>query len=247
MVLFMLNRSIPILTIDDGDLVKTKKFKSYKYLGDPINTLKVFNEKLVDEIIILDISKESRRPDYDLIKSLTNEAFMPLTYGGGITEINQMKRIFRLGVEKISLNSSSYFNPQLIKEAVSFFGSQSIIASIDYKYDLFNRSVCYVNNGKKRISVNPTDLAIEYHNLGVGEILLTAMDRDGTKMGYDFTMIEKISKSVPIPVIANGGASSKDDLVKAIDIHGANAAAAGALFVFQGPYDAVLISYQNIN
>lgn len=243
----MLRRAIPVLTIDDSDLVKKKQFKDYKYVGDPINAVKIFNEKYVDELIVLDITKDKVEPDYNLIKSFTNEAFMPLTYGGGVSTIEQMKKIYRLGVEKISLNSTAFKDPELIKEAVSFFGSQSVVASIDYKNDVLGRTYCYINNGKNKTKYSPVNLAKHYEKIGVGELLITSIEREGTKKGYDYKLLEEVIKSVNIPVIVNGGASSREELIKAIDISGAAAAAAGALFVLQGIHDAVLISYENIN
>ncbi len=243
----MLRRSIPVLTIDDSDLVKRKQFKDYKYVGDPINAVKIFNEKGADELVVLDITKDKSEPDYKLIQSFTNEAFMPLTYGGGVTSIDQMKKIFRLGVEKISLNTSAFKKPELIKEAVSFFGSQSIVASIDYKKDLLGRTFCYVNNGKDKIKYNPIKLAKHYSELGFGELFITSIEREGTKMGYDTKLLKQVIDTVNIPVIANGGASGKEELINIIDNIGAAAAAAGALFVFQGIHDAVLITYENIN
>lgn len=243
----MLRRSIPILTVEDSDLVKTKQFKDYKYVGDPINAVKIFNEKGVDELVVLDITNDKSGPDYDLIKSFANEAFMPLTYGGGVTTIEQMKKIFRLGVEKISLNTAAYKSPDLVREAVSFFGSQSIVGSIDYKKDLLGRTYCFINNGRVKTKFNPIDLAKYYESIGIGELLVTSIDKEGTKKGYDFKTLDKLIKSVNIPVISNGGASSKKQLIEMIDKFGAAGAAAGALFVFQGVHDAVLVSYENIN
>lgn len=243
----MLRRSIPILTIDDSDLVKRKQFKKYKYVGDPINAVKIFNEKGADELVVLDITLDKSEPDYDFIQSFTNEAFMPLTYGGGITTIEQMKKIFRLGVEKISLNTAAYKTPELIEEAVSFFGSQSIIGSIDYKKDILGRTFCYINNGKVKTKYNPVDLAIHYEKLGMGELLVTSIELEGTKKGYDFKQLQQIINSVNIPVVVNGGCASKEELIRVIDHYGAAGAGAGALFVLQGIHDAVLISYKNIN
>lgn len=243
----MLKRAIPVLTINDGDLVKNKQFKDYKYLGDPINAVKIFNEKGVDEIIILDITKNKNGPDLDLIKSFVDEAFMPLTYGGGISNIEQMKKIFRLGVEKISLNSEININPSFVLEAISYFGSQSIIASIDYKTHLFSGKKCYTNNGQDKINISPKDLARKYEKLGFGEILLTSIELEGTKKGYDFETLKEVVDCVNIPVVINGGAKNRSELIKAIDIYKASGSAAGALFCLQGVHDAVLISYNNLN
>ena len=243
----ILKRSIPVLTIDDSDLVKNRQFKSYKYIGDPINAVKIFNEKGVDELIVLDITKGKREPDYNLIQSLTNEAFMPLTYGGGISSIEQMKKIYRMGIEKISINSAAYTNPKLIKEAAAYFGSQSVVCAIDYKKDLFGRYYAYIDNGQKRAKTGLYDLAKEYESLGAGELMLTCIDRESMKCGYDFETLKKIADSVEIPIIVNGGASSRLDLIEAIDNYGASAAAAGSLFILHGVHDAVLITYINLN
>lgn len=243
----MLKRSIPVMTIDNSSLVKNRQFRSYKYLGDPINALKIFNEKGVDELIILDISQNIEKPDYELIRSLSGEAFMPITYGGGISSIEQMRKLFRMGIEKIAINTSAYTNNQLIKESSELFGSQSVVCSIDYKKNIFGKNIAYINGGSSSTKEDPVELAKKYESFGAGEILLTSIDKECTWSGYDVKILQQVTSQVSIPVIINGGASSREDLIKAIDLYGASGSAAGSLFSLQGKHNAVLISYINLN
>lgn len=238
------SRVIPCLLLKSTGLYKTIKFKEQRYLGDPINTLRLFNDKEVDEIVILDITSSisGNEPNYNYLKRLAGECFMPLCYGGGITSLYQVERIFKIGIEKVSFNTSLYLKPELIKEAAKNFGSQSIIASIDVKKKLFGSYSVHINSGNKDIKYNPIEYARRAEDLGVGEILLTSIDQDGMMNGYDYELIEKISSSVTIPVVANGGAGSLTDCVKAVNT-GASAAAAGSLFVYYGSRKAVLVNY----
>ena len=238
------SRVIPCLLLKEGGLYKTVRFKNPRYLGDPINTLMLFNEKEADEIVILDISASVNKaePNLDYIKRITRECFMPICYGGGITSLKQIETLFRLGVEKVAINTSLYNNPNLISEAVKCFGSQSIVASIDVKKGVFGSYSVFVVAGSKDTKYNPIEYAKRAEELGVGEILLTSIDHDGMMNGYDYDLIQKVSSVVDIPVIASGGAGCLIDCLKAINA-GASAAAAGSLFVYYGPLRAVLINY----
>lgn len=236
-------RIIPTLLIDEGNLVKTKHFKNPNYLGDPINAIKIFNEKGVDELCVLDISasKKSKTPDMKLLKNMATEAFMPLSYGGGVTTFEQMKEIFYMGFEKVVLNTSFVQNFDLFEKAAVYFGSQSIVASVDYKKGLGKNS-CYIMDGTQKVRYTPVELSLEAEKLGAGEILLYSIDHDGMKNGYDIKMISEITRRIQIPVIACGGAGDLKDLKNALDA-GAHAVAAGSLFVYFGNRDAVLINF----
>lgn len=236
-------RIIPTLLLSNGDLVKTFRFSKPQYLGDPINAIRIFNEKGVDELCILDINSSQNKvePDYELLEKMATEAFMPLSYGGGINNVEQIKRIFRIGFEKVVINTSAVNNLDLIKEASNYFGNQSIVCAIDYKKTLFGYK-CFIEDGSRKVNKSPLDLAKEYEEAGAGEILLYSMDRDGMRLGYDLDMIRSISDVTRIPVIACGGARSVSDIKQALSA-GANAVAAGSLFVFFGERQAVLINY----
>jgi cyclase len=238
------SRVIPCLLLQDQGLYKTIKFKNPRYLGDPINTLKLFNDKETDEIVVLDISASinGRGPKFDYIKRLTRECFMPMCYGGGVTTIEECEVLYKLGVEKVAFNTSLFTNPKLIRDAAKNFGSQSIIASIDVKKNLFGSYSVYVMSGTKDTKCNPVSYAKRAEELGVGEIFINSIDKDGMMNGYDYELIEKISSAVNIPVVAIGGAGSLADCVKSVK-GGASAAAAGSLFVYYGPLKAVLINY----
>ena len=237
-------RVIPVLLIHNRGLIKSVKFKNYKYVGDPINAVRIFNEKEVDELAILDIdaSRENREPDIPRIEEIVSEAFMPIAYGGGITTVDQVKRILSVGVEKVILNREAFRNPALISEIAKQYGSQSVVVSIDYKKNLFGKPFVYIENGKTSTGMDPVTFAKKMEEAGAGEILLNSIERDGTFTGYDLEMIEKISHSVHIPMIAVGGASNLADFKRAVQ-YGASAVSAGSLFVFQRPHRAVLISY----
>ena len=241
----MINRPriIPTLLIDEGNLVKTKQFKNPNYLGDPINAIKIFNEKGVDELCVLDISasKKGTKPDVELLRNMATEAFMPLSYGGGITTFEQIKEIFHIGFEKVILNTSLVQQCELIKEAVSYFGSQSIVASIDYR-KVFGKEKCFIADATKKTKYTPMELVKAAEDLGVGEILLYSIERDGMRKGYDLQLIEKIAQNVQIPIIACGGAGGLGDLKCALDA-GAHAVAAGSMFVYFGDREAVLINF----
>ncbi len=237
-------RVIPVLLMHNRGLVKSVKFRDYKYVGDPINAVRIFNEKEVDELAIIDIdaSRENRGPDISRIEEIVSEAFMPIAYGGGITSVNQVKQILFAGVEKVTLNRSAVKDPALVTEIAKQFGSQSVVVSIDYKKNIFGKWRVYIENGKTDTGLEPLVFAKKMEAAGSGEILLNSIDRDGSFSGYDLEMIEKISNAINIPLIAVGGASSLSDFKKAVR-NGASAVSAGSMFVFQRPHRAVLISY----
>lgn len=237
-------RVIPALLIQKGGLVKSVQFKNHKYVGDPINAVKIFNEKEVDELVILDISAtaEKRPPNIHQVKEIASEAFMPLGYGGGITKLEEIRELITAGVEKVILNTSAYNNPGLVSEGAKFVGSQSIVVSIDVKKDFWGKYKVCIQNASKKTSLDPVTFARQMEDAGAGEILLNSVDRDGTFSGYDTELIKMVSESIDIPVVAIGGAGSTDDLARAVQ-NGASAVAAGSLFVLQRPHRAVLISY----
>lgn len=237
-------RVIPILLLHKGGLVKSVRFKDYRYVGDPINAVKIFNEKEVDEITVIDIdaTRNNRPPDIRRIAEIAGEAFMPMAYGGGITTIQQIKDILFNGIEKVIINKAAHTQPELITEAAAFFGSQSIVVSIDVKKNLFGKYRVFTDNGRNNSGTDPVVFAKTMEAAGAGELLLNAIEHDGTYKGYDFKLIEAVADAVEIPVIAAGGASRLEDFRAAIG-SGASAVAAGSMFVFQRPHQAVLISY----
>src|SRR5580704_11212008 len=241
-------RVIPALLIQNGGLVKSVKFADHKYVGDPINAVKIFNEKEVDEIVVLDISatKEKRPPNMKQIKEIASEAFMPLGYGGGITRIEEIAELINVGVEKVILNTSAFYTPQLVSEGAKYVGSQSIVVSIDVKKNLWRKYKVFINNGTKNTNEDPVIYAKKMEDYGAGEIFLNSIDKDGTFSGYDTELIHLISSNLNIPVVAIGGAATVNDFTQAIK-SGASAVSAGSMFVFQGPHKAVLISYPSQN
>ncbi|TCZ73126.1 AglZ/HisF2 family acetamidino modification protein [Flaviaesturariibacter aridisoli] len=237
-------RVIPVLLIHEGGLVKSVKFKNYQYVGDPINAVKIFNDKEVDEICILNISnsKAKKGPDIQAVADIVSEAFMPVAYGGGVTTMEQAEKLFYNGVEKIVLNYATVTNPQLITDIAKRYGNQAVLVSIDYKSNWLGKSGVYTLNGSEAVKRTPVEMAQFVESLGAGEIMLNSIERDGTYAGYDLDTLEKVVAAVNIPVIACGGAGSVDDFRKAVS-KGASAVAAGSMFVFQRPHNAVLISY----
>ncbi len=237
-------RIIPVLLIHKGGLVKSVNFKNYTYVGDPLNAVKIFNEKEIDEIVILDIdaSREKRGPNMQQIREITGEAFIPLAYGGGITSIDEIKQLFYEGVEKIILNNSAVKNPQLVTTAANLVGSQSVVVSIDVKKNLFGKYIVYTHNAKVNTNEDPVNFAKRMQESGAGEIFLNSVDRDGTYKGYDTELVQKVASALKIPLIACGGAADVSDFYSAA-AQGASAVAAGSMFVFQRTHRAVLISY----
>jgi len=238
-------RIIPSLLVHDQGLVKTVNFKNPKYVGDPINAVKIFNEKEVDELAIFDIDATvlNREPDYVLIEKLANQSRMPLCYGGGVKTVEQAQKIFSLGIEKIALSSAVVQNPQLITEIAERVGSQSVIVVLDVKKKLLGGYEVYTHNGKKSTGINPLKFVEEVERLGAGEVILNSIDQDGVMKGYDLSLIEKVREKISLPLTVLGGAGSLDDIGKVINKHGIIGVAAGSLFVFKGIYKAVLINY----
>ncbi|AEI50303.1 AglZ/HisF2 family acetamidino modification protein [Runella slithyformis] len=239
------SRVIPVLLLESGGLIKSVKFKNPQYIGDPINAVRIFNEKEVDEIVLLDTlaSKEGREPDYLLIEDIASECFMPFAYGGGINSIKQAEKLIKLGAEKIILNHILQKTPHLVKEIATYFGSSTVVASIDVKTNFWGNYEVFSHTKRKITGQNPTEFAKQLEGLGVGEIFLNSVDLDGTMQGYDLKLIKSIVDSVSVPVVACGGAGSQTHLKDGIHQANASAVAAGSMFVFQGVHRAVLISY----
>jgi imidazole glycerol-phosphate synthase subunit HisF len=229
----------------DGGLVKTRAFRNGVYVGDPINAIRIFNDKEVDELVLLDIgaTRDKRAPDFDLIAEIAGECFMPLAYGGGVSKLEHIHRLLRLGVEKVVINTAIHTDPALVREAVAIFGSQAIIASIDVKRKLLGRREVLIASGTQGTGCDPLAYALEVQKLGVGEILLTSIDNEGSMAGYDLPLLQEVSKAIGIPVIASGGAGSIEHFRQAVQQGGVSAVSAGSMFVFYGKHRAVLISY----
>jgi cyclase len=238
------NRVIPTLLLQDGGLVKTRKFKNPKYVGDPVNAIRIFNEKEVDELVVLDIqaSKHGREPNYALISEIAGECFMPLCYGGGVRTVEMAARIFDCGVEKVCLQTAAFENPGLITQIAKRFGSQAVVLSVDVKRDWLRRKRLYNAKSGLVTSQTWTDFLRIGVEAGAGEVILNSVDHDGELDGYDLEVISQAACMVEVPVIASGGAGKLDDFKAAIAA-GASAVAAGAMFVFHGPHRAVLITY----
>jgi cyclase len=240
----LFNRVIPCLLLQEGGLVKTRRFARPRYVGDPINAVRIFNDKYVDELVFLDItaSRSSRDPDYDLIARIAGECFMPLCYGGGIRSLEQARRIVACGVEKIALNSSAIDRPELIGQLSRELGASSVVAAIDVKRDWRGRWRVFHPGRRCLTKIDPVQHAAAMVQRGAGELFVNDVDRDGEGKGFDTELIKAITAAVTVPVVACGGASTLDDMRMAIDA-GASGAAAGSMFVFYGPHRAVLINY----
>lgn len=236
-------RVIPLLLVENGGLVKTVRFRARTYLGDPINTARLFNDMEVDELIVLDIeaTRIGQAPNFDLIRALTGECFMPVCYGGGIRSLEHVRKLFELGVEKVAINTGARRDPRLIRELAEVFGSQSIVVSVDVRKTLFGKYEIYDHPSGKTAG-DPVAHIQEVAQLGAGEVLLNFVDRDGIMHGYDIEFITRASSVVNVPVVVCGGAGTLADCVQAVNA-GAHAAAAGSLFVFQGKERGVLINY----
>jgi imidazole glycerol-phosphate synthase subunit HisF len=239
-------RIIPCLLVHNKGLVKTTRFKDPKYVGDPINAVKIFNEKEVDELIVVDIdaSRFGKEPDYKMIENLAAECRMPFCYGGGIKTLMHAQRIFSLGVEKIAVSSVVIENPHIVSEMAERVGSQSVVVVLDIKKKaLNNKYELYIHNGTKPTGVDPIGFALEMQKLGAGEIIINSIDQDGVMKGYDMNLINKIREIINIPLTVMGGAGTLEDIGCVIQHHGIIGVAAGSLFVFKGKYRAVLINY----
>lgn len=237
-------RVIPVLVVSDGYLVKPIKFSGERYIGDPINAVRIFNEKQVDELVVVDIDATSkgRGVNYSLIEDIASEAFMPVGYGGGITTAAEAKRIIGIGIEKAILNTAAERTPEVITEISQALGSSSTVVSIDVKRKLTGGYDTYVSRGSKKTGRSPVEAAIRAQEYGAGEIILSSIDRESTFSGYDTKLITSVAEAVSVPVIALGGASGISDLREALEA-GASAVAAGSMFVLNGKHRAVLITY----
>lgn len=238
-------RVIPVLQVDRGRVVKTTGYRDPSYVGDLINSLRIFNEKEVDEIAVVDISatREGRGPDFELINQMASECFMPLAYGGGISSVKEIERIIQLGVEKVILNTAALEDIGFVRAAASAVGSQSIVVSLDVKRGWLGGYKVYTRSGTKCASKDLLRTVEAVEAAGAGEILLNAITLDGTFGGYDHALIKTVSARTSLPVIASGGAANTEDLVRAVQHSGASAVAAGALCIYRGPHRAVLLSY----
>lgn len=238
-------RVIPVLLLNRGLLYKTRGFAKPTYIGDPRNAVRIFNEKGADEIALLDIgaTPEQREPDYETIGEIVSEAFMPLAYGGGVSNIGQARRILDIGVEKLVLGASAAQDPAFVEQVAAYCGSQSVTACIDVKTGILGRRQVVTHSGRRKTGLDPVALARQVAAAGAGEIIIQSVDRDGAMQGYDLALVRQISEAVDIPVVALGGAGRDEDLARVVREGGASAAAAGAMFVFQGAHRAVLISY----
>jgi cyclase len=241
-------RLMPCLLVHNKGLVKTVKFKERKYVGDPINAVRIFNEKEVDELIVLDIDAtvNGSEPNYKMIENLASECRMPLCYGGGVKTAEQAERILSLGVEKVAISSAAIENPKIITEIAEQAGSQSVIVVLDVKKRRFGSKYdVLTHNGTKNTKRCPFELVKRLEKLGVGEFVLNSIDQDGVMKGYDQSLIQKIHEIINVPMTALGGAGSLDDIKGLVQKHGIIGVAAGSLFVFKGVYKAVLINYPN--
>jgi cyclase len=238
-------RVIVTLLLKNKGLVKGIKFKNHKYVGDPLNAVKIFNDKKADELVFLDIqaTNENRNIDISLVKAIGDQCNMPFSVGGGIRSIAQIKDCIKAGAEKVVINTYAFENPYFIKEASDYFGSSTIVVSIDVKKNLFGKYQVYTNSGAKNTSVNPIEYATLVEQNGAGEIIVNSIDNDGAMQGYDLELTKLISENVSIPVIALGGAGNLTDFKLAIEHGNASAVAAGSLFVYYGHRRAVLINY----
>tara|TARA_B110000003_G_C16540239_1_gene492426 strand:- start:105 stop:866 length:762 start_codon:yes stop_codon:yes gene_type:complete len=242
------NRLIPVLLLHNKSLVKTVNFKDFIYVGDPCNTVRIFNELEVDELLFLDIkaSQEKTRPNFEVLSEIANECFMPLAYGGGINNIDTSKQIFDTGFEKVSLNMSALEQPDLITQVANVYGSQAVIVSIDIKKDFFGRTRVFKNRGLRNTKLLPCNWAKEVESLGAGEILLTSIDREGTWSGLDLQTIKEVVNSVNIPVIAHGGVGNINHIHQALKDSALSAVAVGSMVVFQKKGMGVLVNFPRL-
>lgn len=238
-------RIIPTLLLRDSSLVKTIKFDKFQYIGDPVNTCRIFNELEVDELCFLDItaSRENRPLNLEILKEISNECFMPISYGGGIDSFKKAEEVFKIGFEKVVINSASFIDPGLITEIAKIFGSQAVVVSVDVKKNIWGKYEVFGLNGTINYRKSPVDWVKEIESLGAGEILLTNIDREGTWKGFDIHLVSSVCKATILPVIANGGAGSIQDIADVIRNGHASAVALGSMVVFQKKEMGVLINF----
>lgn len=238
-------RVIPCLLLKNESLVKTVKFKEYNYIGDPVNTVRIFNELEVDELMFLDIfaSKENRNINYKILADIANECFMPLSYGGNIKSLDDAKKIFEIGFEKVVINSNAFSNLKLIEEIAKYFGNQSVVGSIDVKQSFLGKQKVYSHHGKQKQNVDVVQWAKQLENTGVGELLITSVDKEGSWDGYDLELIKSITQDVQVPVIANGGCGSVEHIGQVVKQANASACAVGSMVVYQKKGMGVLVNF----
>ncbi len=243
------SRVIPCLLVRQGGLVKTRQFTNPKYVGDPLNAVRIFNEKAADEIVVIDIDASTlgREPDYRMIESLATQCRMPLCYGGGVSSVDQCARIISFGVEKVALSSAAISDRSLVESAARILGCQSIVVILDVKRTgLFRQYRVFTHNGTRNTGHDPVDLARLMESCGAGEIIINSIDRDGTREGYDTELFGRIRDATALPLTILGGASGIDEMRDVANRYGPVGLAAGSLFVFKGTYQAVLISYPSM-
>ncbi|MBD3842866.1 MAG: imidazole glycerol phosphate synthase subunit HisF [Campylobacterales bacterium] len=238
-------RVIPCLLLKNESLVKTVKFKEYNYIGDPLNTVRIFNELEVDELMFLDIfaSKENRNINYKILADIANECFMPLSYGGNIKSLDDAKKIFEIGFEKIVINSNAFNNLKLIEDIAKYFGNQSVVGSIDVKQSFWGGRKVYSHHGKQKQNVDSVEWAKQLENAGAGELLITSIDREGSWEGYDIELIKSVTKNVQVPVIANGGCGKVEHIGEVVKQSNASACAVGSMVVYQKKGMGVLVNF----
>jgi imidazole glycerol-phosphate synthase subunit HisF len=238
-------RIIPCLLLKETSLIKTVRFGKFGYIGDPANTVRIFNELEVDELVFLDVraTKEGRGPNFKILHEIADECFMPLTYGGGIKTIKDIRTIFNIGLEKVAINSYAFEHPDFIKEASEIFGSQSILVSIDVKKNIWGKYEVYTESGTRNTKRDPVEYAHEMERCGAGELLLTSIDREGTWSGFDVELIHAVTSAVKIPVIANGGAGNLEHIEKVVEDGHASAVALGSMVVYQAKGLGVLVNF----
>lgn len=238
-------RIIPVLLLKDKGLYKTRKFTNEVYVGDPINTVRIFNDKAVDELIFLDIgvARKGGEPDLQLLRDIASECFMPLSYGGGVASAEMVRELTAIGIEKVVINSAAFTSPGLVPELARNFGSSTLVGSIDVRHNWRGREQVCIHAGQDKIPLSPVEWAQELERRGIGEIMINSISRDGEMTGFDLDLVRRVAQAVSVPVIASGGASGIEDIRAVVRDAGAAAAAAGALFVFNGRHRAVLITY----
>lgn len=242
-------RIIPAMLLRNESLVKTLRFGKFTYVGDPCNTVRIFNELEVDELLFLDITatREKRSPNLKILAEIADECFMPLGYGGGINNLDQAKSIFEIGFEKVAINSYAIERPEFVSELAKHYGNQAVIASIDVKRAFWGKQLVHTCSGRKRTQLDPVAWAKELELRGAGEILLTSIDREGTWDGFDLELIKSITDAVSIPVIAHGGAGSLKHISEAVKLGGASAVALGSMVVFQKKGMGVLVNFPDLD
>lgn len=238
-------RVIPALLLRDNALVKTIKFSKPSYIGDPINTVRIFNELEVDELVFLDIeaTMQKRRPNVRILREIANECFMPLSYGGGLQDFDTASEIFGIGFEKVVLNTACHTHPEVINQIAQHFGNQAVVASVDVKKNFWGNYEVWTHSGTKNTKKNPVNWSRQLEEMGVGEILLTSIDKEGTWSGFDVELTRKVSEAVSIPVIAHGGAGSLDHISKVVHDGKASAVALGSMVVYQQKGMGVLVNF----